>query len=387
MSANILVIDDDPETLNLIRLILGKEGYNLTVTQSGQDGIRMAKANPPDLLLVDIMMPGMDGYEVCRRFRATPTLAKIPIIIFTAKVKPEDKASGFLVGADDFLTKPTTPDELVDRVQVQLARNAKPSDTGSVISALANAGKIPKRPEQIKKKNSFIGILGVRGGVGTTTIAINLAASAAKAGNGTILVDFDWQQGHIAQYLNQQTLTGLHQIEQHLSLEQLLTGYQPNLDLILHSNDLLGKKTAPDPPALEQLARELQHSGKTVIADLGRGLNEINLPILPYLDQLILCLRPERLALTATRRLVNEARQILGDTAFLHLIMISFNASSALPRTAIENSLKHPLLDLLVIRNRDLAHATNKAEPLVTLLPDSPTAEEFNLLAHKLTTM
>lgn len=120
MAYKILVIDDHPETLSIIQRVLQQQGYQVLGARSGFRGLTLAESENPDLVMVDGMMPEMDGWEVCRRLRATPKLAKIPIIMFTAVDEAEQKLAGFDAGADDYLTKPTEPDELVERVKTIL---------------------------------------------------------------------------------------------------------------------------------------------------------------------------------------------------------------------------------------------------------------------------
>src|SRR5512142_1974573 len=122
MSEKILIIDDDLDTLRLVGLMLQRQGYQISAATNGQQGLEKAFEEDPDLILLDIMMPDMDGYEVTRRLRQNPSTAETPILMFTAKTQLDDKVVGFEVGADDYLTKPTHPSELQARVKALLAR-------------------------------------------------------------------------------------------------------------------------------------------------------------------------------------------------------------------------------------------------------------------------
>jgi len=116
----ILVVDDTPENIDVLRGILGAE-YTLKVANSGLLALKIAAAQPPDLILLDIMMPGMDGYEVCRQLKADPRTAAIPVIFITARAETEDEVQGLVLGAVDYLTKPVIPAIVRARVQTQLA--------------------------------------------------------------------------------------------------------------------------------------------------------------------------------------------------------------------------------------------------------------------------
>ena len=388
MNPKILVIDDDPETLKMINLILGNHGYDLTISHSGKDGLSLAKMSPPDLLLLDVMMPEMDGFEVCRRFRAEPRLAHVPILLFTAKNKPKDKETGFQVGADDFLSKPTNPKELVDRVQMLLARATQNTKADPIVDALANAGKPPINPDNLSKKKNFIGVMGVRGGVGTTTVAINLSASIAEANQSIILADFDLLQGHVAQYLNQQAGVGVHQLANvatnRIQLSSLLTPFQPNIDLLLTASNINGNRPQPSVERVGYLAQALGREKRTIVADLGTGVTPIAKAVMPQLSQMILCLSPERLALNTAQKLIAELRNILPDTAFLQLLLISFNSNISLPRNAVEGSLRHPLLEIVKIPAKAMARTANKGEILVLSQAEIPVSKTFRMLAHQL---
>ncbi len=388
MTASIMVIDDDPETLKMINMILNKEGFLLTVTHSGKDGLALAKVSPPDLLLLDVMMPGMDGYEVCREFRSDPNLAHVPIMLFTAKNKPQDKHMGFQAGADDFLTKPTNPKELVDRVQMLLARSSvSPNKTG-MIDALSDAGKPPMHPDKMPNKKAFIGVMGTRGGAGATTVAINLAGGIAQTKKQTILVDFDLLQGHIAQYLNLQAGKGVHQIAKlsvnELDINKLLTPYKENLETLLTASNIIGKRENPTSDQIAHLLKALKEDKRTIIADLGTGISPLNQSILPFITQLVLCVTPERISINTAQRMVNDLRNSLPDTAIIHLVMASFNPNIALPREAIEGSLRYPLLEIVTIPPKELARVANKGETFVFSKPDSPISQAFRSMAHQL---
>ena len=121
-SANILVIEDDYIVARTIERSLRGDEYHVTLASRGEKGVVIARQNPPDLVILDIIMPDMDGYQVCRAMRSDPVLAETPIFFLTAKVKPQDRIAGFKAGADDYLCKPFNVDELILRVQAILRR-------------------------------------------------------------------------------------------------------------------------------------------------------------------------------------------------------------------------------------------------------------------------
>ena len=116
----VLVIDDAPDNLMLMQAVL-KDHYKIKGANNGEKGLRIAAGeNPPDLILLDIMMPGIDGYEVCRRLKADLVTREIPVIFLTAKSEERDEEKGFALGAVDYITKPASPAIVLARVRTHL---------------------------------------------------------------------------------------------------------------------------------------------------------------------------------------------------------------------------------------------------------------------------
>lgn len=120
--AKILVIEDDYIVARTIERSLRSDEFNVTLASRGDKGLSIARQSPPDLVILDIIMPDMDGYTVCEKMRADPILGDVPILFLTAKVKPQDRINGLSIGADDYLCKPFNVDELILRVQAILKR-------------------------------------------------------------------------------------------------------------------------------------------------------------------------------------------------------------------------------------------------------------------------
>jgi DNA-binding response OmpR family regulator len=121
ITKKILIIEDDPSFSRAINHIIEKEGYDVSTASNGMTGLRMIQENPPDLLILDVMLPGLDGFEICSRIRTDESMAKLPIIMLSAKGQETDKTTGLSVGANEYLTKPVDRTLLLEKITSLLA--------------------------------------------------------------------------------------------------------------------------------------------------------------------------------------------------------------------------------------------------------------------------
>ena len=187
MNSKILVIEDDPSALRFIEYTLQQEGYQVLSAKNGLEGLRKARKEEPDLIVLDIMLPGIDGFEICHRLRAEPETAQLPILMLSAKAQEIDKATGLKMGADDYLTKPADPSEIVSRVETLLA-------------------------QRTASRSKMIAFLGLKGAVGTTTIVVNTAVALAQRDKRVIVVDLCPYGGKVMEHLGlkpERTITEL----------------------------------------------------------------------------------------------------------------------------------------------------------------------------------
>jgi two-component system alkaline phosphatase synthesis response regulator PhoP len=112
----ILVVDDEAYLLQILDFSLGAEGYDVVTAEDGEQAIQKAKTEQPDLIVLDIMMPKIDGYEACRKLKQDPGMKDVPVILLTAKGRDIDRKLGLEVGADDYITKPFSPSKLLEKI-------------------------------------------------------------------------------------------------------------------------------------------------------------------------------------------------------------------------------------------------------------------------------
>jgi two-component system alkaline phosphatase synthesis response regulator PhoP len=125
LSKSVLVVEDDTDILELITFNLKREGYEVTGVTSGEEGVEAARKARPDLVLLDLMLPGMDGLEVCRKLKSDPDASHVPVIMVTAKGEETDIVTGLELGADDYVTKPFSPKVLIARIRAVVRRRER----------------------------------------------------------------------------------------------------------------------------------------------------------------------------------------------------------------------------------------------------------------------
>lgn len=144
MGSCILVVDDEPDLLELVRFNLDRAGYRVETATTGEEALTRLRRPTPDLMVLDLMLPDLSGEEVCRRVRADPDRASLPVIMLTAKSEEVDRVVGFELGADDYVTKPFSPRELVLRVKALLRRSSE----ADAVSAPLERGPLRLDPER-----------------------------------------------------------------------------------------------------------------------------------------------------------------------------------------------------------------------------------------------
>ncbi len=125
---NILIVEDEIDIAQLVKIYLEKEGFRTNHAKTGAEGLRLIKTEPPDMAILDLMLPEMDGLELCKKIRGTPDTAPMPVIMLTAKAEESDTIVGLELGADDYVTKPFSPKSLVARVKALFRRLERSSD-------------------------------------------------------------------------------------------------------------------------------------------------------------------------------------------------------------------------------------------------------------------
>ena len=374
MTDKILVVDDDVDSLKLIGLTLQRQGFEIVAANSGRQALDKASTDMPSLIILDVMMPDMDGTEVCRQLRADPALKNIPIIMFTAKAMVDDKVAGFEAGADDYLTKPTHPAELVNRVKMLLSRRQPSSPSAS----RATAGMV-------------IGFLGAKGGVGTTTLAANVASALGQR-TPAILADFRPGQGSLGLSLGFGRSTGMANLLNRPMTELTasvvegeLIAHSPTLRLLLSSGRAKEAQSVLNPDSLSLIVKHLRTLSRLIALDLGAGLSRVNARLIKEIDRVVVVVEPYRVALNMTRDLLRELDSSGVGATRVDVVLINRASSTAqIPWQEAEQIVGHEMLAIISPAPELAFQAAEAGQPIVTFQPTAVTATQMSKLAEEL---
>ncbi len=381
MSAKILVVDDDLESLKLIGMILQARGYQIVAARDGHQALEKAFQEAPDLVILDVMMPGMDGYAVCQRLRADPRTSPIPIIMFTAKTQLADKVIGLQSGADEYLTKPIHPRELLAHVEALLARSAR-------LRAAA-------RPAL---KAKVVGLLGCKGGVGTSTLAVNVSVALARGpaqGKKVALLEFRPGMSTLALQLGLTPRDGLQQLLEQpigtLNAEAILAHMDrhPSGVMVLGGTPAPLGTVKPVPPL--HAAAITRHLGSVVdyiLIDLGSSLEEVNRSLLELTDYILLIIEPHRIALLLAQAMLVGLEEIgIGRHRVGVVLCHNTAAAVSLDRGTVENFLQHEVKAVVSPAAELAFQAAEQGRPMLLLQPESVPAMQFRQLAEFLASL
>lgn len=381
MTEKILVVDDDIDSLKLIGLMLQRQGYEVVAANAGHQALMKAQAERPSLIILDVMMPDMNGYEVCRRLRANPDTKAIPIIMFTAKTMIDDKVAGFEAGADDYLTKPTHPSELASRVKAVLARAA--------------AAHPPRRQEAAASRGMAIGVLGAKGGVGTTTIALNIGAALVQSGKDSpIVADFRPGSGSMGLFLGLGRSSGMANLLSKAPNE--IRPQNVENELITHTSGLrtLTCSARPKeamlnitPDSASAVLGALRTLGRPTIVDMGAGLNPVTLRLQKEVDKLVIVVDPTGVTLSMARELLRELEAMGVGPGRLNLVVVNrAHSSLQTPWQEVEQLLGLEIRAIISAAPELAFQASEAGNPIVMLQPNSIVSNQMIKLAEVLNT-
>jgi CheY-like chemotaxis protein/MinD-like ATPase involved in chromosome partitioning or flagellar assembly len=269
----ILIIEDEFPMRYLIEYQLKQNGYKVSLAKDGADGLKAMSLDRPDLVLLDVMMPGMDGFEVCQQIKSNPETADIPVIFVTASEVHEYRLRAFDVGAAEYVTKPFRPHELVQQITAVLDRQGAIYDESQTDTA------VPQEPQM---HGQIVSLFSLKGGVGVTTLTIQLAeAIAAQTQRPCVIIDLDLPLGGVAAMLR---LFPRHDIIELLNIpaayitlstiDEFTLRYRDNIFIIPAPGRLIDPTICPDMKTFKHVSQILTDEGYNVLIDAGSHINQ-----------------------------------------------------------------------------------------------------------------
>lgn len=379
MAEKILIIDDDLDTLRLVGLMLQRQGYQITAAPSGQQGLDKAFEDTPSLVLLDIMMPDMDGYEVARRLRSNPKTVDVPILMFTAKTQLDDKVAGFEVGADDYLTKPTHPSELQSHVKALLTRAKK---TAERIATAEN-----------EQHGYVIGLMAARGSMGVSSLAANLATSLHhKFQADIVLAELTPGQGSLALDLGIDNDNGLTEIlglapaeiSRDNIAEQLIP-HDAGFKVLVASNHPRDFQLINQVSQYENLVARMSTLGRFIVLDLGMGLPPFVQRLLPLINELIVVVEGVPNTIAHTRALINDLIEFGTNKNLIAAVLNNrVRKESQMSWAEVQEQLGHSIAATFTPAPELFMQASRLKIPAVICQPESLTAQQITKLVERI---
>jgi len=362
--------------------MLQRQGYQISAATNGQQGLEKAFEEDPDLILLDVMMPDMDGYEVTRRLRQNPATAETPILMFTAKSQLDDKVIGFEVGVNDYLTKPTHPSELQARVKTLLARIGEKKEK-EVTSGGGN------------KRGYVVGVLGARGGLGITTLTANLAAGLLNKTKSEVIVgELLPGQGALALELGLSYSKGLVDL---LSLGKIneitrekiresLTYHGSGLKLLLSSDRPRDMQLVNQVANYEALTKALAGLARFVVLDLGVGIQPFAPKVIPHCEEVLILLEGVPNTIIHTKALIEDITSFGINKRSINVVLNNrIRSDTQLPSSQVQTKLDHEIIATLTPAPELFVQAARMQTPAILCQPESLTARQVHKLVDFIT--
>jgi CheY-like chemotaxis protein len=419
--ARILLIDDDVNLLQMVKLMLTRVGHEVQTADSGEDGLQIAAQTRPDLAIIDVMMPGLNGYDVVRKMREDSRTTRIPVIILTARSQPMDKHMALEAGANAFLSKPVTAQELAERVDAVLKagvdyrvhtglltepahRPLSPAPPVKELTADSERPTSPRPPERrpigVDDTDSsaepippaarlpVVAVTSLRGGTGSTTVAVNLAFLLASRGRRVCLVDLSTTSGHIPLHLHLQP-------QQHWG-QLLATGDAPDPRAITqllstHAQSGVAVLSAPPLPSSKSLSTAAIQS---ILGELSSGYNHVVVDV-PNFDpaaqgallmsrSVIVVMSDDPPAVQTTGQYLIALQNLGIELGRVRVVLNHVRPTGDVPAETIQKALKRPLSTTLPYDANHI-QALRRGVPLVVSAPNSAYAQAIQQLTRTMT--
>jgi pilus assembly protein CpaE len=378
--ATVLLIEDEVIFHRMLEHALRPLGHTVFKEFSGTAGLVAAKMVKPDVIITDLNLPDISGYEVTKRLRNDPEFATIPIIVLTSQTNLQDKLSSFEYGADDHINKPFEPAELIARMNVLIRR-------AEMVKAVKSAGSRPE-PEKVAR---MIAVHSLRGGIGTSTLAVNLALGLTGLWEKpTMLLDLVMNAGQVALMLNhplKRTWADMGNmnaadIDPGL-LHTIIEKHNSGLDFI---------SSPVYPSEAETITEEimgislkfLRTSYDYMVADLPHDFSELSLQVLDVADIVLMVIAPELPSVRAAAAALDTYNKLGYLPDKIKMVMNNTFPRNGLPHDRIEKVLNKKITTTFPFTPDSLVQSINLGRPILYRAPDEPISQLIEDLAFYL---
>lgn len=362
--AHILIVDDDPDILRLMQFSIQKAGYSISLATDGEQALVEVRRKHPDLIIVDIMMPHMTGYQFTKTIRAMPGMKNLPILIYSARFQPVDKKTALDAGATDYLSKTVSPDKIVDKIKDLLGSQSE------------------------QKTGRNIAFFSLRGGVGVSTLTSNVATIVSLSKKqATNLVDLNPVGGHIGMMMGLRTKRGIATLMQD---SKELTRDTVEKHSALHEASNINVFCSP----MQLNQKEVFHTSGDILSTLSQNSAFIfwDLPsvftpevseILPKLYRLVLVLSPDLPAIQSTVVALQNLPKLGVAIENIKIVLNNNTETSPIKIPSIEKALKMQLFADIPY-DVDAAAAIRTGKPFIIYKAKSVTTTALAQLSAKL---
>jgi DNA-binding response OmpR family regulator len=370
----ILIVDDDPELLRLIGIALQRANYQPIVAKDAESALERLRKDQPALVILDIMLPGMSGIELCRTLRSETKTLPLPIIMLSARTQLEDKIAGLEAGADEYLTKPINPREMVARVDALLERMRR------------------LREAAVPESKTIVGFIGAKGGVGTTTVLANVAATMARHALRVVAAEIRPQYGTLAVHLGQrapyETLRGLltshgKQINERTTRMYLSTD---NSGLEVLYGPRPDQEHQPlDPEEVDATIQALADLSDIVLLDLPCDFTPATEAALRSCTTVMLVMRPEADSLAAGQAVIASLKALgIGRGVVEAVIVNQVPLAMGINAEQVRDDLGCDIAAVVPPAADACAISVQRRQPLIETQPNNPAANKMKELAARL---
>jgi pilus assembly protein CpaE len=373
----ILVVDDEVIYHQMIAHALEAEKCQLDFASSGTEGLQKAKITNPDLIITDVMMPDINGYELTKHLRREPQFAHTPIVVLTSQTGLQNKLNSFEAGADDHLTKPFEPAELVARLAA-LLRRSEISQVTAVTAQTHNPARL-------------IAIHSLRGGTGCSSLTVNLGVGLVSLWKlPTILLDLTMVAGQVALMLNatlRRTWADIANIKsadlEFEILQSIIAKHESGVEFIAAPTYPTDAETISS-EVLDVSLRLLKNQYAYLVADLPHDFNDIVVHALDVADVILLLATPDVASIRAVAAAMDTYSKLNYSPEKIKLVLNATFPKHGLLKEKIESALGIPVMVTIPYTADAFVEAINYGQPLISSKPDEPVAGLLEDLAFSL---